>query len=116
MSQPAPGTPWSWRLGLAAAVVGLATLAYLSQDTIGHQGQAAVGVFCFLGVALACSTNVRAISRRTVLTGILLQVFLAVMILKVEPVRKVFEWMGAVAKQFLAFSSKGGEFVFGPLV
>jgi concentrative nucleoside transporter, CNT family len=116
MSQPAPGTPWSWRLGLAAAVVGLTTLAYLGQDSLGPRGQAAIGVVCFLGVALVFSTNVRAISRRTVLTGILLQVTLAVLILKVGPVREAFEWMGKVAKQFLEFSSAGGKFVFGPLV
>ena len=113
---PAPGTPWSWRLGLAVVIVALTTVAYLGQDVLGPRGQATIGVVCFLSVALACSANIRAINRRTVLTGIALQVFLAVMILKVQPVRDVFEWMGAVAKQFLAFSSKGGEFVFGPLV
>jgi concentrative nucleoside transporter, CNT family len=116
MSQPAPGTPWSWRLGLAAAVVGLTTLAYLGQDTLGPRGQAAIGVVCFIGVALACSTNVRAINLRTILSGIGLQVFLAVLILKVPPVRHGFEWVGMAAKQFLEFSSAGGKFVFGPLV
>ncbi|HKB03201.1 MAG TPA: nucleoside transporter C-terminal domain-containing protein [Gemmataceae bacterium] len=116
MSQPASGTPWSWRLGLAAAVVALTTAAYLGQATLGPRGQAAIGVVCFLGVALVFSTNIRAINRRTVLTGILLQVTLAVLILKVGPVREAFEWMGKVAKQFLEFSSAGGKFVFGPLV
>ncbi|HEX3149989.1 MAG TPA: nucleoside transporter C-terminal domain-containing protein [Gemmataceae bacterium] len=110
------GTPWSWRLSLIFGIVALTIVAYVSRDTLGPRGQAAVGVFSFLAAALACSTNIRAINRRTVIAGFLLQVFLALMILQVEPVRKAFEWMGAIAKQFLSFSSKGGEFVFGPLV
>src|SRR5690349_21677460 len=85
------GTPWSWRLGLLAAIVGLTTLAYLGQDFLGTRGQALIGVVCFLSVGLACSTNIRAINWRTVGTGIGLQVFLALMILKVPPVRDAFE-------------------------
>jgi concentrative nucleoside transporter, CNT family len=114
-SQPA-GTPWSWRLGLVLGIVGLTVVAYTNQSILGPRGQAFIGVFTFLTVALACSTNVRAINWRTVLSGIGLQLFLAVMILKFPPVRQAFEWVGSVAKQFLAFSSEGGKFVFGPLV
>src|SRR5262245_48655375 len=113
---PASGTPWSWRLGLIAFIVALTTATYFNQSTLGVRGQAAIGVVCFLGVAITCSTNIRAINLRTVLSGIMLQVFLAVMILRFPPVRSAFEWMGGVAKQFLAFSSEGGRFVFGPLV
>src|SRR4051794_35370151 len=109
---PAPGTPWSWRLGLAVGIVALTTVAYVGQDRLGARGQALIGVVCFLAVALTFSTNIRAINRRTVFTGIGLQLFLAVMILKVQPVRDVFEWMGGVARQFLDFSSEGGRFVF----
>src|SRR5262249_30892178 len=100
----------------AAVVVGLTTLAYLGQDVLGTRGQAALGVVAFLAVALVFSTDVRAINLRTVLTGIGLQVGLALLILKASLVRQAFEWMGSVAKQFLVFSSEGGNFVFGPLV
>jgi CNT family concentrative nucleoside transporter len=48
--------------------------------------------------------------------GILLQVTLAILILKVGPVRTGFEWLGRVAKQFLEFSYEGAKFVGGPLV
>jgi CNT family concentrative nucleoside transporter len=113
---PSAGTPWSWRLVLAAGIGGLTTLACLGQAALGPRGQAAIGVVCFLSVAIACSTNIRAINWRTVASGIGLQVFLALMILKVPPVRAAFEWMGGVAKHFLGFSSEGGKFVFGPLV
>lgn len=115
MNPPSAGTPWSWRAGLFVAVVALTTLAYFGQDVLGPRGQAVLGVVCFLSVGLACSTNIRAINRRTVLAGIALQVFLALMILKVPPVRHAFEWMGGVAKQFLAFSGEGANFVFKPL-
>jgi CNT family concentrative nucleoside transporter len=117
MSNPVPaGTPWTWRLGLVLGIIGLTTVAYLGQDRLGPRGQAIIGVFTFLYVALACSTDIRAINWRTVLSGIGLQVFLALMILRVPPVRHAFEWAGAVAKQFLEFSGEGGKFVFGPLV
>jgi concentrative nucleoside transporter, CNT family len=113
---PSAGTPWSWRLGLLFGIVTLTTVAYVGQSTLGPRGQAALGVISFLAVGLACSTNIRSINWRTVGTGIALQVFLAVMILRVEFVFNAFKWMGGVAKQFLAFSSEGGKFVFGPLV
>jgi len=113
---PATGTPWTWRAGLAVIIVGLTTFAYLNQGLLGPRGQAAIGIVCFLSVALVFSTDIRAIRRRTVVTGIALQVCLALLILKVGPVRDAFEWMGKAAKQFLEFSFKGAEFVFGPLV
>ena len=116
MPSPSAGTPVSWRLGLAAAVVTLTTVAFYGQAVLGPRGQAAVGIVCFLGVALTFSTNIRAINLRTFVTGFLLQVSLAVIILQVPPVRRAFEQAGTVAKRFLEFSEKGGQFVFGPLV
>src|SRR5262245_16151834 len=116
MPSPPAGTPWPWRLGLAAAVVTLTVIAYFGQSVLGPRGQAAIGIVTFLGVALTFSTDVRAINRRTFITGFLLQVSLALIILHVRPVRAAFEAAGDVAKQFLEFSSVGGKFVFGPLV
>jgi concentrative nucleoside transporter, CNT family len=116
MPTPSTSTPWFWRVGIAAAVGALTAFACLNQSTLGPRGQAAIGIVCFLGVALTFSTNIRAIKLRTVVTGFLLQVCLALLILKVGPVREAFEWMGRAAKQFLEFSFKGAEFVFGPLV
>jgi CNT family concentrative nucleoside transporter len=116
MAPSQPGTPWFVRVVFFAGVVALTAAAWFSRDTIGVRGQSVTGIACFLGIAFACSTNVRAVNARTVIAGFLLQLFLAVMILQVRPVRDAFEWMGGVAKQFLSFSSKGGEFVFGPLV
>jgi concentrative nucleoside transporter, CNT family len=83
MPTPSTSTPWFWRVGIAAAVGALTAFACLNQSTLGPRGQAAIGIVCFLGVALTFSTNIRAIKLRTVVTGFLLQVCLALLILKV---------------------------------
>ncbi len=106
----------SWRIAIGAVVVTLTTYACLAQETLGTRGQAAIGVVCFLGIAAFFSTNLRALNRRTVITGILLQVTMAVLILRVPIIRSGFQMLGAAAKQFLAFSFEGAKFVFGPLV
>lgn len=115
MNQLKP-TPLWWRFAIGAAIVVFTTIACISQEALGRRGQAAIGIFCFLGTAAMFSTNLRALNRRTIIMGILLQVTIALLVLRVEPVRDVFEWMGKVAKQFLAFSYAGASFVFGPLV
>ena len=57
----------------------------------------------------------RQIRRRTVISGVALQVFIAVMILHVKEVHEFFQQLGVIAKKFLEFSWVGVEFVFGPL-
>jgi len=115
MTQTLKPMPLSWRLAIGLAIVVLTTIAYLNQSTLGHRGQAMIGIVCFLGIAAMFSTNLRALNRRTVITGFLLQLTLAVLILKVEPIRDVFEWIGKAAKQFLDFSYAGAKFVAYPL-
>jgi CNT family concentrative nucleoside transporter len=108
-------TPMSWRLTLASAVVALGVAAYGLQGSIGGRGQACLGLLCFLGIVAAFSHNLRAINWRTIFLGILLQVVLAVSIIKVEVVRKFFEAIVSVVKQFLLFTNAGSQFVFGKL-
>jgi len=108
--------PLWWRFAIGAGIVVLTTLAWIGQETLGRRIQAGIGIVCFLGIAAMFSTNLRALNRRTVITGFLLQLTLAVLILKVEPVRDVFEWIGKAAKQFLDFSYAGAKFVAYPLV
>ncbi len=108
------------RLACAAGAVVLALLAYLLQGAIDGRAQAAAGVLCFLLVAAACSTNLRAVSVRTVVWGIGLQLALALLILKLEiaGVRPGYEFFSAVARlvsQFLEFTNAGSQFVFGDL-
>ena len=59
---PSPGTPWTWRAGLTVIVAGLTTGACLNQSVLSARGQALIGVVTFLCIALACSTNIRAIN------------------------------------------------------
>jgi concentrative nucleoside transporter, CNT family len=108
------------QLACAAGAMLLAILAYLVQGAIDGRVQALAGVMCFLLVAAACSTNLRAVSFRTVAWGIGLQLALALFILKFEVggVRPGYAFFDAVAKlvsQFLLFTNAGSEFVFGDL-
>jgi concentrative nucleoside transporter, CNT family len=109
------GTPPLWRVLILAGVAAATTLAWLARDTIGVRGQAVTGVFCFLGVAAACSANLRGVNWRTVATGLGLQLLLAVLILRVEFVYQGFEVIGRAVAKFLDFANAGAGFVFGPL-
>jgi CNT family concentrative nucleoside transporter len=115
MSSPPPGTPWLWRVLILKGVVILTAVAWLVRDTIGVRGQALVGIPCFLGVAAACSADLRRVNWRTVATGLALQFLLAVLILQVDAVYRLFELMGRAVAKFLDFANEGAEFVFGPL-
>lgn len=112
---PPAGTPLPVRLGLLAAVAGLATAAYLLQPQIGPQGQAACGIVCFIGLVAAFSSNLRAVNKQTLVCGIALQFLLAVAVIHSDWVRGVFEVIGAGVKKLLDYSGRGGEFVFGNL-
>ena len=110
-----PPTPLSWRLGIAGAVLGLGFAAYALRDVIGVRGQAFAGIFCFFGLVAMLSTNLRAVNWRTIGWGVTLQVILAVLVLKVPLVHRGFEAAKTVVVQFIGFSDKGAEFVFGNL-
>jgi CNT family concentrative nucleoside transporter len=107
--------PMSWRLGLALFVVGPAIAAYVFGDSLGSRGQAALGLVCFLCLTAALSQNVRAVNWRTIILGIMLQVLLAVSIIKVPLVHDSFGAIVSVVKQFLHFTDAGSRFVFGTL-
>lgn len=111
----APPTPFTWRLATLASILLLALAAYALRDSIGLQGQAAVGIVFFFGIVAAFSTNLRIVQWRTIGWGIALQLTLAVLVLKVEAVYLGFERVGEVVKAFIGFSDKGAEFVFGNL-
>jgi CNT family concentrative nucleoside transporter len=82
---------------------------------IGPRGQAFVGVFCFFGLVAMFSTNLRAVNWRTIGWGVTLQLILALLVLKVPLVNYLFTQAKEVVVQFINFSDKGAEFVFGNL-
>ena len=77
-----------------------------------------IGIFGFvliLGVAWLLSNNRKAINYRTVGMGLLLQVLLAVFILKTPVGKAIFGWLGKAVTKVLSFSDVGARFVFGVL-
>src|ERR1043165_6584834 len=85
-----PKTPLAWRLAIAAAVLVIGASAYALRDFVGLRGQAAAGVFCFFGIVAAASSNLRAVNWRTIGWGVVLQIVLAVLVLKVPWVNQGF--------------------------
>ncbi|MDX9930494.1 MAG: nucleoside transporter C-terminal domain-containing protein [Bacteroidales bacterium] len=74
-----------------------------------------IGIIIILGLAFLWSNNRKAINLRLVITGLLLQLALAIFILKVPVGQSIFAWLGKVINKLLDFSQEGGLFVFGDL-
>jgi len=74
-----------------------------------------IGILLILGLAYLWSNNRKAINLRLVITGLLLQIALAIFILKVPVGQDIFVWLGKVINKLLEFSREGGLFVFGDL-
>ena len=108
------------RGAFAGAALALTAVAYLLPDLIGFRGQAAAGAIAFVCIIAACSNNLRAVNWRTVGFGIVIQLALAVFILKFEvggvrPGYEFFSRVAAVVARFLEFTNAGSLFVFGGL-
>jgi concentrative nucleoside transporter, CNT family len=74
-----------------------------------------IGILLILGLAYLWSNNRKAINLRLVITGLLLQIAMAIFILKVPVGQDIFAWLGKVINKLLEFSREGGLFVFGDL-
>jgi CNT family concentrative nucleoside transporter len=74
-----------------------------------------LGILVILGLAYLWSNNRKRINYRLVVTGLLLQVALAIFILKVPIGQEIFYWLGKAINKLLDFSKEGGLFVFGDL-
>jgi CNT family concentrative nucleoside transporter len=99
---------------LGAAV--LAALAALTARAVGQPKlQAICGLVVILSVAYAASTNRRAIDRRTVAWGLVLQVLFALLVLKTTAGQNTFAVLGEGINRLLSFAGVGASFVFGPL-
>ena len=71
-----------------------------------------IGIALLLGIAYALSNNRKAISTRTVVWGISLQIFFAIIILKIPFVRAQFSFVDTLFKKLISFSDAGGDFLF----
>jgi len=74
-----------------------------------------IGVFAILGLAYLLSNNKNKIDKRLVLWGISLQIFFAILILKVPGGKFVFNSIDTIIKKILDFSVEGSKFLFGNL-
>jgi len=74
-----------------------------------------IGIMVILGMAFLWSNNRKAINYRLVITGLLLQIGLAIFILKVPIGQDIFYWLGKAINKLLDFSKEGALFVFGDL-
>lgn len=74
-----------------------------------------IGIIIILGLAFLWSNNRKKINYRVVIVGLLLQIALAIFILKVPIGQEIFFWLGKAINKLLDFSKAGGLFVFGDL-
>ena len=79
-------------------------------------GRGLIGMVFLLLVCFLLSANRRKINWRLVGSGLLMQVVFALLVLKVPFVARIFDFISRKVVQFLNFSEKGSEFLFGGLV
>jgi len=78
-----------------------------------QHAQSALGIAAILLLAWACSENRRAFPVRTVLTGLALQVALALLLLKFPPARNVLFSLNGIVDALMEATRAGTSFVFG---
>jgi CNT family concentrative nucleoside transporter len=78
--------------------------------------QGLIGVVLILGIAWLVSNNKKKINYRLVGSGILLQIVIALLILKVTFVKSFFQKIGSIITHIEAFAKEGASFVYGGLM
>ncbi len=74
------------------------------------------GIILIFGIAYLMSNNRKAINYKTVVTGFILQILLAIFVFKVPLGRSLFLAIGKFIQKILEFAKEGGQFVFGGLM
>ena len=75
-----------------------------------------LGLTVLILIAVACSADRKNINWKTVGIGLLIQLTLAIGILRVEWVQNIFETMGKLFVSILDFTNEGSLFLFGDLM
>ncbi len=75
-----------------------------------------LGLIVIIGIAYLFSSNRKAISWKVVGIGLLIQVIIAIGVLKVPFIKSIFEYLGIMFIKILEFTKDGSEFVFGSLM
>lgn len=74
-----------------------------------------LGIVLILGLAYLASNNRKAINLRLVFSGLLLQLAIAVLVLKIPPVTAFFQYIGHGMEKIEMFARQGAAFVYGGL-
>ena len=75
--------------------------------------QGLFGIVLILGIAFLASNNRKRINYRTVISGLSLQLLIAVLVLKIPPVTRFFQGMGHGMQKIEEFARQGASFVYG---
>jgi CNT family concentrative nucleoside transporter len=75
-----------------------------------------LGLFVLLTIAVACSANRKNIAWKTVGIGLLIQLMLAIGILRIGWIQSIFEALGKLFVSILDFTNAGSVFLFGDLM
>lgn len=81
-----------------------------------HLLRGLLGIVAFVGLAILCSENRRAIPWRLVGAGILFQIICGALVLKIDAVRMAVDWVGQRFVDILDFNRAGSQFLFGNLI
>jgi concentrative nucleoside transporter, CNT family len=74
-----------------------------------------IGIVVLISIAYLLSSYRKKIDWKLVASGIILQIIIAILILKVPFIRNVFDAIGSGFVKFLSFASNGAQFLFGDL-
>ncbi len=72
-----------------------------------------LGMIVFIGLSWLTSYKPGRVRWRPVISGIFLQFLLGVLILRVEPIARAFQWLGDQVAIFLNYTNFGAMFVYG---
>ncbi len=87
----------------------------MPSESIGSKLIGLIGFVLILGTAYLMSNNRKAINWRLIISGLILQLVLAIFVLKVPFGQELFKKLGDGITSLLACSDAGAKFVFGPL-
>lgn len=78
--------------------------------------QGLAGIILILGISYLISNNKKRINYRLVISGICLQIAIAVLVLKVSLIGKFFQWLGQGMERLETFARTGASFVYSGIV
>jgi CNT family concentrative nucleoside transporter len=85
----------------------------MNMDTVLAVLRGLIGIGCLTGICWLLSRNRKAVDWRLVLSGLGIQLLLALIVLKVPHADKPVEWLSSFFVVLLSFSDAGTAFVFG---